>query len=134
LFTLYVLPFLVVALALLYGFCRAQHPESESLREELEQLQATIRQRTMILAPEGNIDATSLPEEIRESKNSNHFEVICNDGEPGGDFLVSLRELEEDYIRKVLAATGNNKTQAAKILGIHSTSLLRRLKKEPVPN
>jgi DNA-binding NtrC family response regulator len=93
-----------------------------------------VVERTMILAPEGNIDAISLPEEIRESKNSNHFEVISNDGEPGGDFLVSLRELEEDYIRKVLAATGNNKTQAAKILGIHPTSLLRRLKKEPVLN
>jgi len=71
-----------------------------------------VVERTMILAPEGNIDAISLPE--------------------GGDFLVSLRELEEDYIRKVLAATGNNKTQAAKILGIHPTSLLRRLKKEPI--
>src|SRR5579864_1868025 len=44
-FTLYVLPFLVVALAMLLGFCRAQHHERESLREELEQLQATIRQR-----------------------------------------------------------------------------------------
>jgi two-component system response regulator AtoC len=38
-----------------------------------------VVERTMILAPEGNIDAISLPEEIRESKNSNHFEVICND-------------------------------------------------------
>lgn len=84
----------------------------------------------MILAPEGNIDAISLPEEIRESRNSNHQELPANDGEPGGDFLVSLRELEVDYIQKVLAATGNNKTQAAKILGIHPTSLLRRLKKE----
>jgi two-component system response regulator AtoC len=93
-----------------------------------------VVERTMILALEGNIDAISLPEEIRESKNANHFEVISNDGEPGRDFLVSLRELEEDYIRKVLAATGNNKTQAAKILGIHPTSLLRRLKKEPVLN
>jgi len=45
LFTLYVLPFLVVALALLLGFCRAQHHERESLREELEQLQAAIQQR-----------------------------------------------------------------------------------------
>jgi two-component system response regulator AtoC len=89
-----------------------------------------VVERTMILAPEGNIDAISLPEEIRESRNSHHVEAALNDGEPGGDFLVSLRELEEDYIRKVLAATGNNKTQAAKILGIHPTSLLRRLKKE----
>jgi signal transduction histidine kinase len=45
LFTLYVLPFLVVALAMLIGFCRAQHYERESLREELEELQVTLRQR-----------------------------------------------------------------------------------------
>jgi len=44
--------------------------------------------------------------------------------------LLSLRELEDDYIQEVLTATGNNKTQAARILGIHPTSLLRRLKKE----
>jgi transcriptional regulator with PAS, ATPase and Fis domain len=88
----------------------------------------------MILAPEGNIDSISLPEEIRESRNQIHPEIHSGDGDPGGDFLVSLRELEEDYIRKVLAATGNNKTQAAKILGIHPTSLLRRLKKEPILN
>ena len=93
-----------------------------------------VVERTMILAPEGHIDAISLSEEIRESKATNHCEVAPNHGDLGGDFLVSLRELEEDYIRKVLAATGNNKTQAAKILGIHPTSLLRRLKKETALN
>jgi transcriptional regulator with PAS, ATPase and Fis domain len=41
-----------------------------------------------------------------------------------------LREVEDQYIQEVLGATGNNKTQAARILGIHPTSLLRRLKKE----
>jgi signal transduction histidine kinase len=45
LFTFYVLPFLVVALAILIGFCRAQHYERESLREELEEIQVTLRQR-----------------------------------------------------------------------------------------
>jgi len=45
LFSLYVLPFLVVGLALLAGFCRAQHYECESLKQELEQLQATLGQR-----------------------------------------------------------------------------------------
>lgn len=44
-FTAYVLPFLVVALALLIGFLRAQHHERESLRRELEDLQSTVRQR-----------------------------------------------------------------------------------------
>jgi signal transduction histidine kinase len=45
LFALYILPFLVVALAMLIGFCRAQHYERESLRNELEQLQAALHQR-----------------------------------------------------------------------------------------
>ena len=44
-FTLYALPFLIVGLAVLFGFSRAQHHECDSLKQELEQLQATIRQR-----------------------------------------------------------------------------------------
>lgn len=40
----------------------------------------------------------------------------------------TLQEMEERYIRHVLKATGNNKSQAAKILGIHPTSLFRKLK------
>jgi len=51
------------------------------------------------------------------------------DVSPTGHQFVSLREHEDDYIQQVLAATGNNKTQAARLLGIHPTSLLRRLKK-----
>jgi transcriptional regulator with PAS, ATPase and Fis domain len=52
------------------------------------------------------------------------------DVSPTGDQFVSLRELEERYIHEVLTATGNNKAQTARILGIHPTSLMRRLKKE----
>lgn len=91
-----------------------------------------VVERTMILAPEGSIDASSLPEEIRDSEEPAKAEPALMDGNSfTGDLLLSLRELEDDYIHKVLAATGNNKTQAAKILGIHPTSLMRRLKKEP---
>jgi two-component system, NtrC family, response regulator AtoC len=91
-----------------------------------------VVERTMILAPEGSIDAASLPEEIRDSEEPAKPEPALMDGSTfTGDLLLSLRELEDDYIHKVLAATGNNKTQAAKILGIHPTSLMRRLKKEP---
>jgi DNA-binding NtrC family response regulator len=85
----------------------------------------------MILAPEGDIDAAYLPEEIREREepedatSSGPAVVLSSDRK-----LVTLRELEEDYIQQVLISTGNNKTQAAQILGIHPTSLLRRLKKE----
>ena len=91
-----------------------------------------VVERTMILAPEGNIDVASLPEEIRDRQEPEKLELPLMDGNSfTGDLLLSLRELEDDYIHKVLAATGNNKTQAAKILGIHPTSLMRRLKKEP---
>jgi two-component system, NtrC family, response regulator AtoC len=94
-----------------------------------------VIERTMILSPDGDIDASFLPEEIRDhtqpvtsAEPFSHFDVS-----PTGQQFVSLRELEDDYIQQVLAATGNNKTQAARILGIHPTSLLRRLKKDRTP-
>jgi transcriptional regulator with PAS, ATPase and Fis domain len=42
---------------------------------------------------------------------------------------MSLEQLEQNYIREVLKATGGNKSRAAKILGIHPTSLFRKIKK-----
>ena len=91
-----------------------------------------VIERTMILSREGDIDAGYLPEELRdyipeiaESETPSHMDVS-----PTGDQFVSLRELEDRYIHEVLTATGNNKAQTARILGIHSTSLMRRLKKE----
>jgi two-component system response regulator AtoC len=90
-----------------------------------------VMERTMILAPEGDIDASYLPEEIRDHEEPAIAEPFSSlDVSPTGRQLLSLRELEDEYIQEVLTATGNNKTQAAKILGIHPTSLLRRLKKE----
>jgi two-component system response regulator AtoC len=91
-----------------------------------------VIERTMILAPEGDIDAAYLPEEIRDHAHAEAApQVLTEDGvSPTGQQFVTLHELEEDYIQQVLAATGNNKTQAARLLGIHPTSLLRRLKRE----
>jgi len=94
-----------------------------------------VIERTMILAPEGDIDATALPEEIRDFgastlRDSNNGNAPRADQPVASGSLVTLRELEDSYIQQVLTATGNNKTQAARILGIHPTSLLRRLKKE----
>ncbi|HYG99779.1 MAG TPA: sigma 54-interacting transcriptional regulator, partial [Terriglobales bacterium] len=105
-----------------------------------------VVERAMILSPEGAIDAEYLPEEIRDHVPENAVAAASAAGAPadstyaGSDSLetdpatgrkfVTLRELEQRYIDEVLAATGNNKTQAAKILGIHPTSLLRRQKKQ----
>jgi len=90
-----------------------------------------VIERTMILAPDGDIDATFLPEEIREYHPPDPADTIASayDDPANGDGYPSLREYEDDYIQRVLVVTGNNKTHAARVLGIHPTSLLRRLKK-----
>jgi two-component system, NtrC family, response regulator AtoC len=90
-----------------------------------------VIERTMILSQENEIDEDALPEELRDytppeltEEKPSYYDVS-----PTGDQFVSLRELEDRYIHDVLNATGQNKTHAARILGIHPTSLLRRLKK-----
>ena len=75
-----------------------------------------VIERTMILAPQGEIDAGFLPKEISESR-----------ADPPLHPLGTLRDVEEHYVAEVLASTGNNKTEAARILGIHPSSLFRRL-------
>jgi two-component system response regulator AtoC len=90
-----------------------------------------VIERTMILATGSMIDAAFLPEEIREYEPPSPIEApFYTDALPTGQQFLPLRELEERYIHEVLAATGHNKAQAARILGIHPTSLMRRLKKE----
>lgn len=89
-----------------------------------------VIERTMILAPEPEIDAAHLPEEIRALPAVEVEGPVETSVGPEGRQFLSLREMESNYIRQVLAATGNNKTQAARVLGIHPTSLLRHLKKD----
>jgi two-component system response regulator AtoC len=90
-----------------------------------------VIERTMILCKESEIDATDLPEEIRDHKPEPQQDepLSIYDLSPTGDQFPTLSELEDRYIRDVLNATGQNKTHAARILGIHPTSLMRRLKK-----
>ena len=105
-----------------------QYPWPGNIRE-LKNVVETL----VVLSPEGDIDVDSLPEEIRDhvrdSRQPSPEPSSDYDVSPTGHQFLTLREIEDDYIREVLAATGNNKTQSARILGIHPTSLLRRLKK-----
>jgi two-component system, NtrC family, response regulator AtoC len=100
-----------------------QYPWPGNIREL-----KNVIERTMILSPDGEIEAVFLPEEIREHCVEEKPEAPTTG--PGGQHFVSLREVEDKYIEQVLSATGNNKTQACRILGIHPTSLMRRMKKE----
>jgi transcriptional regulator with PAS, ATPase and Fis domain len=73
-----------------------------------------MMERLAILAPGGRIDEPAVREAIRVTEPREH---------PG----ETLAEAEMDQIRRVLAATGGNKSRAARILGIERKTLYRKL-------
>jgi DNA-binding NtrC family response regulator len=81
----------------------------------VRQLQHLI-ERLTILAPNDRIDAESVQDAISAMEPK--------DG--GGE---TLAETEADQIRRVLAATGGNKSRAAAILGIERKTLYRKLER-----
>jgi len=82
----------------------------------VRQLQHLI-ERLTILAPQNRIDEEAILDAISSSTSSK--EVSSE----------SLADTEAEQIRKVLAATGGNKSRAAKILGIERKTLYRKLEK-----
>lgn len=70
---------------------------------------------------------------------TNHFVNLANMENqieiseiPETQFLTkmpTLEQVEHDYIREVLIATGGNKTLAARVLGVDRSTLYRRLKR-----
>src|SRR6202167_2179536 len=81
----------------------------------IRQLQHLI-ERLSILAPDDRIDAEAVQDAISAM-------------EPGGAAGETLAETEADQIRRVLAATGGNKSRAAAILGIERKTLYRKLER-----
>ena len=75
-----------------------------------------IMERLTILAPQGRIDDVAVKDAI-EMTETREF---------GSD---TLADTEADQIRRVLSATGGNKSRAAKILGIERKTLYRKLDK-----
>jgi DNA-binding NtrC family response regulator len=74
-----------------------------------------VVQRAVIMS-DGQITAKHLPEQVK-------FQIDFPE-QP----LKPLRQMEKEYIEKVLVATGNNKTKAAQILGIDRKTLREKLK------
>ncbi len=81
----------------------------------VRQLQHML-ERLSILAPAGRIDEAAVREAITLTEPREH----------SGD---SLADTEADQIRRVLAATGGNKSRAAQILGIERKTLYRKLER-----
>ena len=77
---------------------------------------AHLIERLAILAPNDRIDAEAVQDAISAMEPK--------DG--GGETLAGT---EADQIRRVLAATGGNKSRAAAILGIERKTLYRKLER-----
>ncbi len=80
-----------------------------------------MMERLSILAPAGRIDQRAARDAVRATEPREHA------GE-------TLAEAETDQIRKVLSATGGNKSRAARILGIERKTLYRKLEKTGPPD
>ena len=87
--------------------------ENYSWPGNVRQLQHMM-ERLTILAPLGRIDEAAVKEAIELT-------------EPRDSASDTLADTEADHIRRVLAATGGNKSRAAKILGIERKTLYRKL-------
>ncbi len=79
----------------------------------VRQLQHLI-ERLTILAPSGRVDGGAVQHALTAMESRD---------DPG----ETLAEAEEEQIRRVLAATGGNKSRAAQILGIERKTLYRKL-------
>jgi DNA-binding NtrC family response regulator len=89
--------------------------ENYSWPGNVRQLQHML-ERLAILAPQGKIDEAAVKEAIELT-------------EPRDSASDKLADTEADHIRRVLAATGGNKSRAAKILGIERKTLYRKLER-----
>jgi transcriptional regulator with PAS, ATPase and Fis domain len=89
--------------------------EDYSWPGNVRQLQHMIERMT-IVTPQGRIDDAAVREAIELT-------------EPRDTASDTLADTEADQIRRVLAATGGNKSRAAKILGIERKTLYRKLER-----
>jgi len=78
-------------------------------------------ERAAVLSPDGVMLPEFLPPHIQKQVSAGQAE--------GDPLQKSLDQVEQEYIRQVLQATGNNQTHAARILGISPSTLWRKLKK-----
>jgi two-component system response regulator AtoC len=85
-----------------------------------------IIERVLSLYPDEEVRYNHLPSEIRNYRDipeSPGFEDIVP-----VDSLPTLEKLEKAYIKRVLAAVNQNRSQAARLLGRHPSSLFRKIK------
>jgi two-component system response regulator HydG len=81
-------------------------------------------ERAIALARFDELTVEDLPPKVRDYKPS--FVVVATEDPTD---LVTMEEVEHRYIQRVMEAVGQNKTQAAKVLGFDRTTLYRKLER-----
>jgi len=81
-------------------------------------------ERAVALSTSDRIHAEGFPDAIRRYERS-HVLVTASDSSE----LLSLEEVENRYIARVVEAVGGNKTMAARILGLDRKTLYRKLER-----
>lgn len=76
-------------------------------------------ERAVIVCEGSELNKAHLPRRFKDARS---------EARPDKKELLTLAQVEERHIRKVLEATGGNKSEAARILGINRASLWRKLK------
>ncbi len=84
-----------------------------------------VLERLVILAPGTLVEAPA----VRAALESYASRAAEGESAAAGSRLTDLNALEEEHIRKVLEATGGNKSRAAAILGIERKTLYRKLER-----
>ncbi len=89
----------------------------------VRELENTV-ERAMVLAEGSRIEAESLPDKVRESRDKIRLTLLS------GELSIkkTTRVIEEELIRKALRETRGNRTNAAKLLEISHRALLYKIK------
>lgn len=85
-------------------------------------------EKMVVLTRRNRLTPRDIPPVIMESCEAAGIRVPSSGRHPGGDGAGSLADAEKTMILKVLARSGNNRTRAAKELGISRRTLHRKLK------
>ena len=107
---------------------------------------SNLVERVCLLKGEGLISEEDLPEEIKKEmtstkKQKNSFNIeesyLYKEKEfprEGFELDSHLEEISHFYMKEALKITGNNKKEAAKLLGLNRTTLMERIKKKTEQN
>jgi two-component system, NtrC family, response regulator AtoC len=97
------------------------YPWPGNVREFLYALEVALQ-----LSEDGTLRVEDLPERVREVRSATRAESAAD--QPLSCTLPTLAEIELAHIRRVVEIAGGNKTEAARILGVGRSTVMRRLR------